>query len=52
MSTDHFVHLYFNAVGWTVWPVKSVPKWPIICRLKNAPNVIFGGNWPTFSLTP
>ena len=23
----------YDAVGWVTWPVKSSPKWPIICRV-------------------
>jgi len=30
-------HLYYiqcyDTVGWVMWPVKSSPKWPIMCRV-------------------
>jgi len=22
-----------DTVGWVIWPVKSSPKWPIMCRV-------------------
>ena len=24
----------YNTVGWVIWPVKSSPKWPMMCRVK------------------
>jgi len=30
----HFILQCYDTVGWVMWPVKSSPKWPIMCRVE------------------
>ena len=34
----------YDAVGWVMWPVKSSPKWPIMCRV--GPKTLLYLSWP------
>jgi len=43
-----------DTVGWVIWPVKSSPRWPILCRVghETLSVVLYGCVWASFIIVP